>query len=216
MAFVDRAEAGRVLAAELSHLAGRTDVTVLALPRGGVPVGYQVARALEAPLDVLLARKVGVPGHAELAMGAVGAGGVRVLNQAVVDALGILPAAIDEAAGRESAELARREESYRPGRPPLDVAGRVAVIVDDGLATGATMRAAVTALRALGPARIVVAVPVGARETCSELAGDADEVVCARMPRTFRAVGEWYDDFTQTTDDEIRALLAREEDDHGQ
>jgi putative phosphoribosyl transferase len=216
MAFVDRAEAGRILAADLGHLAGRTDVVVLGLPRGGVPVAHEVARALGAPLDVLLARKLGVPQQPELAMGAVGSGGVRVLNQAVVDALAISPQAIDEVAARESAELARREQSYRAGRPPLDVAGRVAVVVDDGLATGATMRAAVTALRALGPRRIVVAVPVGARETLSELAGEADEVVCARMPRSFHAVGQWYDDFSQTTDDEIRALLARKEDDHGQ
>jgi putative phosphoribosyl transferase len=215
IAYRDRAEAGRTLAADLVHLAGRGDVVVLGLPRGGVPVAWEVAQALEAPLDVLLARKLGVPGHPELAMGAVGAGGVRVLNQAVVDSLGIPPQAIEEVAAREGAELARREESYRGGRPPLDVAGRVAVVVDDGLATGATMRAAITALRALLPQRIVVAVPVGARETCAELAGVADEVVCPRMPRSFLAVGEWYDDFTQTTDDEIRALLARKEDDHG-
>jgi putative phosphoribosyl transferase len=216
MRFADRAEAGRVLAAELAHLAGRVDVVVLGLPRGGVPVAWEVARALGAPLDVLLARKLGVPGHPELAMGAVGAGGVRVLNQAVVDSLAIPPQAIEEVAAREGAELARREESYRSGRPPVDIGGRVAVVVDDGLATGATMRAAVTAVRALSPRRVVVAVPVGARETCAELAADADEVVCVRMPRSFRAVGEWYDDFTQTTDDEIRALLAREEDEHGQ
>jgi putative phosphoribosyl transferase len=216
MRFADRAEAGRVLAAELAHLAGRVDVVVLGLPRGGVPVAWEVAHALGAPLDVLVARKLGVPGHPELAMGAVGAGGVRVLNQAVVDSLAIPLQAIQEAAAQEGAELARREESYRSGRPPLDVGGRVAVVVDDGLATGATMRAAVTALRALSPRRIVVAVPVGAAETCAELAAEADDVVCTRMPPSFRAVGEWYEDFTQTTDDEIRALLAREEDEHGQ
>jgi len=216
MGYLDRPEAGRALAAELSHLAGRNDVVVLGLPRGGVPVAYEVAQVLEAPLDVLVARKLGAPGHPELAMGAIGAGGVQVLNQSVVDALVITPEAIEEVAAREGAELARREVSYRSGHPPLDVAGRVMVVVDDGLATGATMRAAVTALRALQPARIVVAVPVGARETCAELAGEADDVVCPLTPRAFRAVSEWYDDFAQTTDDEIRALLARAEDNHGQ
>jgi len=216
MSFADRAAAGRVLAGYVSHLTGRADVVGLGLPRGGVPVAYEVAQALGAPLDVLLARKLGVPGQPELAMGAIGAGGVRVLNQAVVDALAISPEAIDEVAAREGAELARREAMYRTGRPPLDMAGRVAVVVDDGLATGATMRAAVTALRGLRAGRIIVAVPVGASETCSELAGEADEVVCSRMPRSFQAVGQWYEDFTQTTDDEIRALLAPEEDDHDQ
>ena len=208
MGFRDRADAGRVLAGALHHLSGRDDVVVLALPRGGVPVAHQVAKALGAPLDVLLVRKLGVPGHAELAMGAIATGGVRVLNQAVTDALAIPVQVVDEVAGREGEELARRERAYRLGRSALDVAGKVAVVVDDGLATGSTMRAAVAALRALGPARIVVAVPVGARETCQELAGEADEVVCARMPAGFRSVGEWYEDFSQTTDDDIRALLA--------
>jgi putative phosphoribosyl transferase len=195
MAFRDRADAGRALAAELG------------LPRGGVPVAAEVARALDAPLDVFLARKLGVPQQPELAMGAVAAGGVRVLHQAVVDALAIPPEVIDAVAAREGAEVARREQSYRGGRPPLDVAGRTVVVVDDGLATGSTMRAAVAALRAQRPARVVVAVPVGARETCLQLTGEADDVVCARMPAAFHAVGQWYDDFTQTTDDEIRALL---------
>ncbi len=207
MAFRDRIDAGRTLAASLAHLAGRDDVLVLGLPRGGVPVAYEVAVALGAPLEVRLARKLGVPTQPELAMGAIAGGGVRVLHQAVVDALAIPPEVIEEVAAREGAELTRREEAYRTGRLPLDVAGRTVVVVDDGLATGATMRAAVTALRSMAPARIVVAVPVGARETCEELAGEADEVVCVRQPRSFVAVGQWYDDFAQTTDDEIRALI---------
>ena len=211
MAFRDRADAGRVLAAGLGHLAGRPDLLVLALPRGGVPVAHEVASALAAPLDVLLVRKLGVPGHPELAMGAIAAGGVRVLNPAVIDALAIPPAEVERVAAREEAELARREQAYRPGRPPLDVAGRVVVVVDVGLATGSTMRAAVAALKSRRPARVVVAVPVGARETCRELAGEADEVVCVRTPASFRAVGEWYRDFTQTTDDDIRVLLAPKE-----
>ncbi len=216
MGFRDRADAGRMLAADLAHLAGRDDVVVLALPRGGVPVAYEVARALRAPLDVFLARKLGVPGQPELAMGAIASGGVRVLHQAVIDALAITPEAIEDVAAREGAELARREQVYRMGRPPLDVAGRTVVVVDDGLATGATMRAAVTALRAQLAGRIVVAVPVGPRETCEEMAAEADEVVCARIPHSFQAVGQWYDDFSPTTDDEIRALLALKEDDHGE
>ena len=216
MGFRDRADAGRTVAAHLAHLAGRDDVVVLALPRGGVPVAYEVARALRAPLDLFLARKLGVPGQPELAMGAIASGGVRVLHQAVIDALAISPEAIEQVAAREGAELARREQMYRRGRPTLDVAGRTAVVVDDGLATGATMRAAVTALRAQLAGRIVVAVPVGPRETCEEMAAEADEVVCARIPRSFHAVGQWYDNFSPTTDDEIRALLALEEDDHGE
>jgi predicted phosphoribosyltransferase len=216
MGFRDRADAGRTLAVDLAHLAGRDDVVVLALPRGGVPVAYEVAKALRAPLDVFLARKLGVPGQPELAMGAIASGGVRVLHQAVIDALAITPEAIEDVAAREGSELARREQVYRTGRPPLDVAGRTVVVVDDGLATGATMRAAVTALRAQLAGRIVVAVPVGPRETCEEMATEADEVVCAHMPRSFHAVGQWYEDFSPTTDDEIRALLALEEEDCGE
>lgn len=216
MPFRNRADAGRALAARLGHLAGRPGVLVLALPRGGVPVAYEVAKALGAPLDVFLARKLGVPGHAELAMGAIAAGGIRILNRAVVDSLRIPPQAVEEVAAREGAELARREQRYRPGRPPVDVAGRVVVVVDDGLATGATMRAAVTALKAQQPARVVVAVPVGSAETCAALAAEADEVVCVASPASFYAVGQWYDDFSQTTDDEIRALLAGKEDEHAQ
>jgi putative phosphoribosyl transferase len=217
MAYRDRADAGRVLAGALGHLAGRDDVVVLALPRGGVPVAWEVARQLGAPLDVLLVRKLGVPGHAELAMGAIAAGGVRVLNPSVVEPLHIPPDDVERVAAREGVELARREQAYRPGRPPLDVAGRVVVVVDDGLATGSTMRAAVAAVRAMAPARVVVAVPVGSRETCRDLAAEADEVVCVRIPAGFRAVGEWYEDFSETTDDDIRALLARpKEDDRGE
>jgi len=209
--------AGRVLAGALGHLAGRDDVVVLALPRGGVPVAWEVARQLGAPLDVLLVRKLGVPGHAELAMGAIAAGGVRVLNPSVIEPLHIPPDDVERVAAREGVELARREQAYRPGRPPLDVAGRVVVVVDDGLATGSTMRAAVAAVRAMAPARVVVAVPVGSRETCRDLAAEADEVVCVRIPAGFRAVGEWYEDFSETTDDDIRALLARpKEDDRGE
>lgn len=217
MAYRDRADAGRVLAGALGHLAGRDDVVVLALPRGGVPVACEVARQLGAPLDVLLVRKLGVPGHAELAMGAIAAGGVRVLNPSVIEPLHIPPDDVERVAAREGVELARREQAYRPGRPPLDVAGRVVVVVDDGLATGSTMRAAVAAVRAMAPARVVVAVPVGSRETCRDLAAEADEVVCVRIPAGFRAVGEWYEDFSETTDDDIRALLARpKEDDRGE
>ena len=207
MAYRDRADAGRVLAAALGHLAGDPNVVVLGLQRGGVPVAYPVARALGAPFDVLLVRKLGVPSQPELAMGAIASGGVRVLHQAVIDSLAIPPAAVDAAASREGAELTRLESLYRADRPALDVAGRTVVVVDDGVATGSTMRAAVAALRAQQAARIVVAVPVGARETLRELAAEADEVVCALTPAGFHAVGEWYDDFTQTTDDEIRALL---------
>ena len=216
MAFPDRTVAGREVAARLGHLAGQAGVIVLGLPRGGVPVAYEVARALGAPLDVLLARKLGVPQQPELAMGAVAAGGVRVLHQAVIDALGITPDVVDAAAAREGAEATRREQSYRAGRPPLDVAGRTVVVVDDGLATGSTMRAAVAALRALQAGRIVVAVPVGARETCRELAAVADEVVCVEAPADFHAVGQFYDDFTPTTDDEIRALLGPKGDNRGE
>jgi putative phosphoribosyl transferase len=207
--FRDRVEAGRVLASHLAHYAGRPDVLVLALPRGGVPVGYEVARALGAPLDVFLVRKLGVPGHEELAMGAIASGGVRVLNEDVVAALDIPQAAIEAAAEREAQELARREREYRDGRPAPNVRGRTVLLVDDGLATGSTMRAAVAALRRLQPAAIVVAVPTAAFETCAELRPLVEEVVCASTPHPFRAVGLWYDDFSQTSDEEVRGLLAR-------
>jgi putative phosphoribosyl transferase len=207
--FRDRAEAGRVLAAKLAAYANRPDVLVLALPRGGVPVGYEVARALGAPLDVFLVRKLGVPGHEELAMGAIATGGARVLNKDVVDVLRIPPETIDAVAAAEQRELGRRAGLYRGNRSPPDVRGRTLILVDDGLATGATMRAAIAALRQQQPARIVVAVPVAASSSCEELCAEVDEVVCAVTPEPFYAIGLWYDDFAPTTDEEVRALLER-------
>jgi putative phosphoribosyl transferase len=207
--FKDRFDAGRSLAARLRDYANRDDVLVLALPRGGVPVAYEVARALAAPLDVFLVRKLGVPRHEELAMGAIASGGVRVLNDEVVRMLRIPPKVIDEAARRELAELRRREQEYRDDRPPVDVAGKTVLLVDDGLATGSTMLAAAEALRRMGPARLVVAVPVGAPETCERFQPVVDDVVCAVTPEPFHAVGLWYEDFSQTSDDEVRELLAR-------
>jgi len=209
MLFRDRHDAGRQLAARLTPYAGRPDVLVLALPRGGVPVGAEVARALGAPLDVFLVRKLGVPGREELAMGAFASGGVRVLNEDVIRTLRIPEAVIDRVAAEELQELERRERAYRDGRPAPEVRGRTAILVDDGLATGSSMRAAVQALRLQGPARIVVAVPVGAPETCAALGEVADEAVCAEEPEHFAAVGLWYEDFTQTSDEEVRDLLTR-------
>lgn len=209
MLFHDRSDAGRRLAEKLMAYANRPDAVVLALPRGGVPVGYEVARALNAPLDVFLVRKLGVPDQEELAMGAIASGGVRVLNEDVVTQLGISEDVIDAVASEESRELRRREELYRDDRPMPEVRGATVILVDDGLATGSTMRAAVAALRRQGPARIVVAVPVGAAETCDELRRTADEVVCDRTPEPFWAVGIWYDDFMQTTDEEVHNLLER-------
>ena len=182
-------------------------VVVLALPRGGVPVGYEVARALGAQLDVFVVRKLGLPGYPELAMGAIASGDVRVLNEGVLASIRVSQDAIDAVTSRERLELARRERTYRDGRPLLPIEGRVAILVDDGLATGSTMRAAVLAVRRLKPARVVVAVPVGALQTCRELRDIADEVVCALTPEPFRAVGLWYTDFSQTTDEEVRQLL---------
>jgi erythromycin esterase-like protein/predicted phosphoribosyltransferase len=207
--FRDRREAGRLLAAQLGAYANRPDVLVLALPRGGVPVAYEVARALGAPLDIFLVRKLGVPGYEELAMGAVATGGVRVLNDQVVDGLRLPDYVIDAVAAQEHQELTRRERLYRGGRPPPDVRGRTVILVDDGLATGATMHAAIKALRQQQPARIVVAVPTAAPETCEALRAEVDEVICAITPEPFHAVGRWYEDFSQTTDEEVRDLLAR-------
>lgn len=207
MVFQDRRDAGRELAKELMKYAGRPDVLVLALPRGGVPVGYEVAQSLRAPLDIFVVRKLGLPGREELAMGAIASGGIRVLNEEVVRGLRISPHTIDAVARDEEQELARRERLYRGERPPLDVLGRVVILVDDGLATGSTMRAAVAALRQKNPKRIVVAVPVGAAETCREFAEEADEAICAKAPEDFRAVGMWYDDFSQTSDEEVHELL---------
>ena len=214
MLFQDRTEAGQRLAEELTAYADRPDVLVLALPRGGVPVAFEVARALKAPLDVFLVRKLGVPGHEELAMGAIASGGVRVLSHQVVSALGIGEAQIESIAAEETRELERRERAYRGDRPPPDVRGRTVILVDDGLATGATMRAAIAALREQGPAEIVVAVPTAAASTCDELRSEVDEVVCAITPEPFYAVGLWYRDFSQTTDDEVRELLERAAEQH--
>jgi predicted phosphoribosyltransferase len=205
--FRDRSEAGRLLAERLAHYAGRDDVIVLALPRGGVPVGYEVAKALHAPLDVFVVRKLGVPGHEELAMGAIASGGVMVLDPEVVRAVGLGEEQLRAVVQRELRELERREAAYRGGREPLDVKGKVVILVDDGLATGSTMKAAALAVRKLEPAKVVVAVPVAARQTCDEFRSEVDEVVCGITPEPFRAVGLWYDDFSQTTDDEVRELL---------
>ncbi len=207
--FRDRSEAGRVLAGLLADYSGRDDVIVLALPRGGVPVAYEVAQALGAPLDVFLVRKLGAPGHEELAMGAIASGDVVVMNDEVVKAMDVQADEIQGAIADERRELARREEAYRVGRPPAEVRGKTVILIDDGLATGSTMRAAVTAPAPPGPARIVVAVPIGATSTCAEFHSIADECVCAITPEPFRAVGLWYEDFSQTEDDEVAELLAR-------
>ena len=209
MRYRDRHEAGRILGERLAALAGRPDVVVLGLPRGGVPVAWEVARRLGAPLDVFVVRKLGYPGHEELAMGAIASGGVRVLNPEVV-AYGVSREAIERATEREQAELERRERLFRGDRPPIPVAGRTVVLVDDGLATGSTMRAAVRALRQQGAREIVVAVPVAARSTCEQMEEEADQVVCATTPYPFHAVGLWYDDFSQTMDDEVRELLSHQ------
>lgn len=209
--FEDRHVAGHVLGRELRRLGygDRSDVIVLALPRGGVPVAYEVATSLHAPLDVFLVRKLGVPGQEELAMGAIAAGGITVMNHDIIDALDIPQSAISRSVASQQTILQQQEEAYRGNRSAADVRGRTVILIDDGLATGASMRAAVTALRQSKPARIVVAVPVAAAETRDALAKEADAVVCLMTPSSFRAVGQWYQEFTQTSDAEVQELLAR-------
>lgn len=207
--FRDRSQAGQELSRKLVAYADRSDVIVLALPRGGVPVGYEVAKALRAPLDVFLVRKLGAPGQEELAMGAIAMGGVRVLNDDVVKLLNIQPRDIESVAAKEERELARRDHLYRGARPRPNVQGFTVILVDDGLATGATMRAAVAALRRQGPKRIVVAVPVAAVQTIREFAAAVDELVCCCTPEPFYSVGFWYEDFSQAPEREIRELLER-------
>lgn len=209
MIFKDRTAAGQFLAAKLRAYANRPDVLVLALPRGGVPVAFEVAKALNAPLDVFVVRKLGVPDHEELAMGAIASSGVRVLNDQVVQGLCISEAAIDQVAAKEQQELERRERLYRDNRPFPALDGRTAILVDDGLATGATMSAAVMALRQQQAGRIVVAVPISSPETCREFKGKVDEIICAETPHPFYSVGLWYDNFSQTTDEEVHDLLKK-------
>ena len=209
MHFRNRFDAGRQLGEALKPRYGDCpDALVLALPRGGVPVAHEVAQILNAPLDIFVVRKLGVPGHEELAMGAIASGGATVFNQDVVESLGIPPYLIDTVIGRERVEVERREREYRGNRPPIDVRGRTVILVDDGLATGASMQAAVRAVRALDPLAIVVAVPAAAESTCARLRRMVDDVVCLFTPEPFRAVSAWYDDFSQTTDREVHDLLA--------
>lgn len=207
MLFRDRRDAGRKLAWALERYTGRNDVLVLGLPRGGVPVALEVSRMLRAPLDVLVVRKLGVPGHEELAMGAIASGGARVMNDTLVRQLGISEASIEHVARVEGEELTRRERAFRGARPPLDVAGLAVIVVDDGIATGATMRSAVTSLKAAGAANVVAAVPVAAEDAVHLLRAEADEVVCLATPEPFLSVGQWYEEFGQTSDDEVRAAL---------
>ena len=214
MLFRDRAEGGRQLATKLMAYADRADVLVLGLPRGGVPVAFEVAQALHAPLEAFLVRKLGVPGHEELAMGAIATGGVRVLNKEALHKLRIPEEVLEAVTRKQQKELERRERAYRGDRPAFPVRGRTVILVDDGLATGSTMRAAVAALRQQKPARLIVAVPVGAPETCAEFQDEADETICARTPEPFYAVGHWYRDFSQTTDEEVHDLIARAAEEH--
>lgn len=212
MLFRDRVDAGRQLAARLTEFAGRPDVVVLGLPRGGIPVAHEVATRLGVPLDVFLVRKLGVPGQSELAMGAIASGGIEVLNREMIRDLGIPQALVEQVVVRERFELERRDALYRAGRAGAIVEGRTVLLVDDGLATGSTMEAGIAALRHLSPARVVVAVPVGARETCERLRSIVDQVVCVSTPVPFEAVGAWYQEFSQTTDEEVIRLLGRSPD----
>jgi predicted phosphoribosyltransferase len=210
--FADRRQAGRALAARLQDYRGRDNLIVLALPRGGVAVGFEVAHALQAPLDVFVVRKLGFPGHEEYAMGAIASGGLQVMNPS--PGMRVSPQAISKVVARERDELVRRELLYRGGKPAIGIRGRTVIVVDDGLATGSTMRAAVAAIRQQHPAQLVVAVPVGAPDTCEQLRREADQVICAAMPSPFRAVGLWYRDFPQASDDEVRELLQEAHRDH--
>ncbi|HEX6546882.1 MAG TPA: phosphoribosyltransferase [Bryobacteraceae bacterium] len=207
--FQDRTDAGRKLAEQIRHLVHDSDVLVLALPRGGVPIGYEVAQALHAELDVFVVRKLGLPDRPELAVGAIASGGVRVLNEALVKDLGLSSALIERLTAREATELQRREDLYRQGRTALPISDRVVILVDDGLATGASMTAAMKALRLKKPKRVIVGVPVGAEKTCEDLRRDADVVVCVCTPEPFLAVSMWYEDFAQTTDEEVQQLLRK-------
>lgn len=207
--FKDRREAGRILARDLSAYAGRSDVVIFALPRGGVPVAYEVSLALNAPLDVFIVRKLGLPGHEELAIGAIASGGIRVLNEDIIHTLNIPDELINLVARQELLELQRREQLYRGDRPPLDARDHTAILIDDGLATGASMRAAVAGVRRQNPARIVIAVPTASPETCNAFKFKVDEIVCTMTPEPFLGVGQWYEDFSQVTDEEVRSLLEK-------
>jgi putative phosphoribosyl transferase len=205
----DRVEAGQILASKLKQYAKRSDVIILALPRGGVPVAYQVAKTYDLPLDIFLVRKLGVPGQEELAMGAIASGGVRVLNREIIEALQIPQSIIDTVAAKEQNELERREKFYRQDAPPIDVANKTVILIDDGLATGATMRAAAEALQLQNVGEIIIAVPVAAESTCRELSQLVNEIVCVLTPEPFYGVGYWYDDFSQTSDNEVIELLRK-------
>jgi len=207
--FRDRNEAGKLLANQLSHYSGQQDVLVLGLPRGGVPVAIEVARALGVPMDIFIVRKLGVPGREELAMGAIASGDVRVVNDRVAVRSGINERTVAQVLLREKQELKRREHTYRGDRPAPNIKGKTAILIDDGLATGSTMRAAIIGVRAHDPARVVVAVPIAAPEICAEIANEVDEIVCLRQPATLLGIGTWYEDFSQLSDEEVKALLEK-------
>jgi predicted phosphoribosyltransferase len=209
MVFSDRADAGRILASKLTNYKGRTDTVILALPRGGIPVAYEIGKELGVPVDVFVVRKLGVPGQEELAMGAIATGDMRIINYDVVEQLGIHQETIDAVTDQERKELRRREQLYRGERPPREIRGRSVILVDDGIATGSTMRAAIAALRQLSPARIVVAVPVASPETCQQIGAEVDEIICAATPQSLHAISQGYERFEQTTDEEVRDLLGR-------